>query len=93
MYRSMAGLELDSKEPGYRHIIFRPRPGGTITWAAAQLETPNGQAGIRWELKGESLVVDLTVPESSRATFSPPAGFAAKETEFGPGVHRVAVTR
>lgn len=93
MYRSVAGLELDPKEPGYRHIVFRPRPGGTITWAEAQLETPNGKAGIRWELKEESLVVNLTVPEGSRATFSPPVGFAARETEFGPGVHQLTATR
>ncbi|CAN5760435.1 hypothetical protein BH09VER1_BH09VER1_13160 [soil metagenome] len=93
MYRSVAGLELDLHEPGYRHIIFRPRPGGTITWAEAQLETPQGRAGIRWDLKAESLEMSLTVPEGSRATLSPPAGFSAREMEFGPGSHRVVAMR
>jgi alpha-L-rhamnosidase len=47
MVRSVAGLDLDPEEPGYRHIILRPRPGGTLAWAQASLITPLGMASIR----------------------------------------------
>ena len=75
MYRTVAGLELDPAQPGYRHIIFRPRPGGSLTWAEASLDTPHGPAGIRWEREGAALHLDLTVPEGAQATLQPPAGY------------------
>lgn len=93
MYRTVAGLELDPDEPGYRHVIFRPRPGGTITWAEASLDTPYGKTGIKWELKNDSLTAALDVPVNARATFSPPPGFAAEEEQFGSGHHALTLKR
>ena len=86
MYRSVAGLELDPAQPGYRHIIFRPRPGGSLTWAEASLDTPHGTAAIHWERDGTALRLDLTVPEGAHATLQPPPGFGV-EQQFGPGRH------
>lgn len=77
MYRSVAGLELDPSEPGYRHILFRPRPGGTITWAEASLETAYGTVSIRWEKAGTGLQLDLAVPDGCHATLLPPDGYGA----------------
>ena len=54
MYRVMAGLDLDPNEPGYRHIIFRPRPGGSITWAKARLRLPAGEIAVEWQVRDDS---------------------------------------
>jgi len=93
MYRTVAGLELDAREPGYAHIIFRPRPGGAITWAEAKLQTGFGPAAIRWELKGDGLEVELTVPSGARATFQAPSGYSAQATAFGEGSHQFILRR
>ncbi len=93
MYRTVAGLELDPADPGYRTVIFRPRPGGTLTHASAHLQTPRGEAGISWELKDSSLEVELTVPEGSRGRFSAPKGFAWDGGELGPGVHQLTAEK
>ncbi len=93
MYGTVAGLELDPSEPGYRHIFFRPRPGGSITWAEARLKTAQGEAGIRWDLKDASLELKLQVPANARATLLPPPGFAAPAIEFGSGTHEIVVTK
>jgi alpha-L-rhamnosidase len=93
MYRTVAGLELDPLEPGYSHLIFRPRPGGAITWAEAKLETAYGAAGIRWDLNGDELQLQLTVPAGARATFQPPSGYAAGETTFSEGTHHFVLRR
>lgn len=85
MVKSVAGLEIG--EPGYRRIVFRPRPGGTITWAEATLETPQGKTAIRWDLEKGALKIALTVPAGSTARFDSPAGFAAQSNSFGPGEH------
>jgi alpha-L-rhamnosidase len=93
MYHTVAGLELDPAEPGYAHILFRPRPGGSITWAEAKLQTDRGEAGIHWNLSGDVLTVQLTVPAGSRATFLPPPGYHADETKYGEGSHQVVLKR
>lgn len=93
MYRTVAGLELDPEEPGYDHIFFRPRPGGSITWAEAKLKTKNGLAAIHWKLKGGKLELKLTVPKGSRATFLPPEGYTSTTKKLGPGTHTVTATR
>ncbi len=89
MYRTVAGLDLDPEEPGYRHIIFRPRPGGSIEWAEAMLETPHGPASIRWEREREALKLEITVPPECHATLSLPGEFVITRTGFGPGSHRI----
>jgi alpha-L-rhamnosidase len=91
MYRSVAGIELDPLNPGYRHIIFRPRPGGSITWAKASLETPQGEVAIHWKKNGESLEVNLTIPKGAKATFAPPPGFSGGKKKFSQGTHRVSL--
>jgi alpha-L-rhamnosidase len=98
MVRSAAGLDLDPQDPGYRHIIFRPKPGGSLTWAEARLETPFGLASIRWDLAAEKLKIRLEVPGQSGATFFTPSGFqraegVAEPHPLGPGIHEFALDR
>jgi alpha-L-rhamnosidase len=95
MVHSMAGLDLDPAEPGYQHVRFRPRPGGTITWAEAKLETKLGTAGIHWDLDASTgdLSLDLNVPKGSRASLEAPASHAAPGKEFGPGNHKIVLKK
>ena len=39
MYRVVAGLEIDPDEPGYKHVIAQPRPGGGLTSAKVRVQT------------------------------------------------------
>ncbi len=91
MYRSVAGLELDPEEPGYQRVIFRPRPGGSITSATASLQTKRGLVSISWELKGSALHLELGVPTGAHASFLPPEGFGTEVQKFSAGVHRVVL--
>lgn len=90
MYRSVAGIELDSSQPGYEHILFRPRPGGSLTWAEASLDTPHGTTAIHWEKTETGLQIELTVPQGTRATLQPPAGYGA-EQKLEPGRHSLTL--
>ena len=89
MVSTVAGLELDPAVPGYKKILFKPRPGGTITWAEATLKTPHGKAAIRWKLKGAELHLDLTVPAGCTASLSLPEKFKTGQKTFTAGTHRV----
>ena len=90
MVSTVAGLEIG--EPGYKKILFKPRPGGTITWAEAKLRTPQGDAAIRWELKGGKLELELTVPSGSEAELSLPSGWKADMNALKPGTQKLVAT-
>jgi alpha-L-rhamnosidase len=90
MVSTVAGLEIGA--PGYKRIRFKPRPGGTITWAEAKLRTPQGDAAIRWELKDGKLALDLTVPEGSEAELSLPEGWKAEERVLKAGTYKITAT-
>jgi alpha-L-rhamnosidase len=73
LHSTVAGLTAAS--PGYRDIVFRPRPGGGITWAKATHDSPYGRIGIRWDLHASgSLAVCTTVPTGTRARIEWPDG-------------------
>jgi alpha-L-rhamnosidase len=91
MVSSVAGLQFDPAQPGYRHILFKPRPGGTLTWAEARLQTPQGETSIRWEITGGQLVLDLVVPDGATATLSLPEGWDHALKAFSAGRHRVVI--
>jgi alpha-L-rhamnosidase len=86
LHRVVAGLA--PAEPGYRKIVFQPRPGGGLTWAAASHETPYGRAGISWRLTAQEMVVEMTVPPNCTATADLPGQPPAELTA---GRHRVIV--
>ncbi len=91
MVSTVAGLEI--ADPGYAKILFKPRPGGTLTWAEASLVTPLGETAVRWELNDSTLELQFTVPTGSEATLSLPKRWKGGETAYGPGLHRVVAVR
>jgi alpha-L-rhamnosidase len=48
-YRKLAGMNTDSSQPGYKHIIFKPQPAGDLTYVKYYNQTPYGEAGIFWK--------------------------------------------
>jgi alpha-L-rhamnosidase len=89
---TVAGIELDADQPGGSHVLFRPRPGGTITQAAASWHTVRGRVAIKWTKCNERLNLDLTVPAFGYATLLPPDGYAAEQLKFGPGRHEIVLS-
>ena len=89
---TVAGLQFDPEKPGYERIVFKPRPGGSLTWAEASLKTPRGETSIRWELKDGALELDLAVPPGAEGKlelskdWTIPSGSAAL---LPPGRHRL----
>lgn len=91
MVRSVAGLAIDEASPGGSRIIFRPRPGGTITRAAAKWHSPRGRVEIRWELKDGRLSLSFSLPAYAVGSLDLPSGFETAQTEFGPGNYQLLI--
>ncbi len=97
MYRVVAGLEIDPSEPGYRHVLIQPQPGGALTSADARLETLYGEAASAWALlDDDGFEVTAVVPPNARGTVRLPNAVLGEVTEGGrpvasaPGVRKVA---
>lgn len=84
MHERVAGLAHDPAQPGYKHFYIRPVPGGPLTSARAELETPYGKASSAWSLENGILNVEAVVPPNTSATLVLP-GKAA--TALTPGRH------
>jgi alpha-L-rhamnosidase len=83
MYRVLAGLDIDEKRPGYKHILIQPRPGGGLTHSKASVESMYGHVASGWELTGGKLAVRIEVPPNTTATVRLPKAKLEKVTEGG----------
>ena len=67
-YQALGGIRLDEAEPGYRHLYVDPQIPNGVTWTKATKESPYGTIAVNWELKGNQLNLQLTVPAGTTAT-------------------------
>jgi alpha-L-rhamnosidase len=81
LYRVVAGIEIDPAEPGYKHVIFQPQPGGGLTYVRATLDTLYGLVASAWELTEVGLHLSVTVPPNAHATVCLPARTVDEVTE------------
>jgi alpha-L-rhamnosidase len=72
LYRVIAGLDIDERQPGYKHIIIQPHPGGGLTNAKARHESLYGPVESGWRLAGQKMVVNVEVPPNTTATIRLP---------------------
>lgn len=73
MYRNITGLDTDTEQPGYKHIHIRPRLGGGLTAAEAELQTYYGTLASAWKIIDERVEMTVIVPVNTRATLYLPA--------------------
>jgi alpha-L-rhamnosidase len=82
MYRVVAGLEIDPAEPGYRHVLVQPQPGGGLTSVEARLETLYGEAAAAWTLRDDDrFEVLAVVPPNTRGTVRLPNALLEEVSE------------
>ena len=73
VYRHVAGIAPDLAQPGYRRVIFAPKPAIGIDSAGASIDTPYGSASIEWHLDGPGLLsVEVELPFGTSGRFIAP---------------------
>ena len=82
LHRVVAGVA--PAAPGYREILFRPRPGGGLTAASAVHESPYGRVSIAWAIRGGHLAGSVEVPTGASAVLDL---LDQQPRTLGPGVH------
>jgi alpha-L-rhamnosidase len=67
-YRKVAGMNVDEEQPGYKHIIIRPVPPDSLSYASYSTRTPYGKAEVSWQKSDFGFALQATVPVGSTAT-------------------------
>jgi alpha-L-rhamnosidase len=83
LHRTVAGLAPDPDEPGFRHVIVAPKPGGRLTSASASLRSRYGPTSVAWRIDGGRFSLEVVVPPNAHATVTLPDG-SVSEMGSGP---------
>jgi alpha-L-rhamnosidase len=83
LYNFVAGIAIDQYEPGYKHILIQPHPGGGLSSAGAGIHSMYGKISTDWKLEGGTFMLDVTIPANTTATVYVPAKSAETVTEGG----------
>ena len=67
LYQVVAAIEPGA--PGYKHIRFRPRPGGGLTAASARYHSLYGEVASSWQIRNGTINLTITDPANTTATF------------------------
>ncbi|MFA9376951.1 MAG: family 78 glycoside hydrolase catalytic domain [Lachnotalea sp.] len=68
LYRVCAGIEIDTSNPGYKHIIFQPHIGGDLTYVNATYQSIYGEIKSYWSIDGKNVKLEFSVPVNTKAT-------------------------
>lgn len=90
-YKSLAGINPDPGEPGFRHIIIKPNPVKGLEWVRASHYSPYGLITCNWEAKNGVLTLDLEIPVNCHATLYLPEKYSGEVIELGSGKYRKVI--
>jgi alpha-L-rhamnosidase len=83
LYRSVAGIDLDPKEPGFAHILIHPHPGPGLASARAEYHSIRGRIVSDWKTHDGGMNLSVTIPANTTGTVFVPAPVQATVTEGG----------
>jgi len=87
MYRSVAGIDTYSDEPGYKHTRVMPHVGSNLSFANADLKTYYGNVSSHWKVESDKLQLDVEIPANTRATIYIPANSMESVMEGNVALH------
>ena len=88
LYTHVAGIRIDEENPGYKHFILAPHPGGGLTNAKAEFESMYGKIKSEWKIDGGNFEYDVEIPVNTTATVVLPN---AEKKELGSGKYSFTV--
>ncbi len=89
LWNTAAGIEADTADPGFRHIIMKPVPDRRLGYLKAEYNSASGLIRSEWKYDGDVWEWKFSIPQGSSATVSLPDGSAP--AEYGAGDHIVRI--
>ncbi len=76
LFQGIAGINPDELEPGFKHIIIKPRPGASFTHAEASFESVYGLIKSEWSVSDGRLRLQIQVPPNTSASVVFPESYS-----------------
>jgi alpha-L-rhamnosidase len=92
LYRVVAGIEIDPEQPGYKHILIQPHPGGGLTNASASIDSMYGKVSSAWNIRENRMTFRLEVPPNTTATVKLPRAKLEDVMESGKKVDAAGIS-
>ncbi len=83
VWRELAGINPDDRQPGFKHIVLRPRPCGNLAWAKSRYDSIHGPIACEWKKADGVFQLHVEIPANTTAAVYVPAKAAAQVTEGG----------
>jgi alpha-L-rhamnosidase len=83
IFDTVAGIGVDPDQPGFKHIIIRPQPGGDLTHAEGSFDSIHGKISTKWELQNGNFSIEITIPANTTATVELPTTNISSVKEGG----------
>jgi alpha-L-rhamnosidase len=93
MFDTVAGIGVDPDQPGFKHIIIRPRPGGNLTQAQGSFDSIRGKITTKWKLENGKFSLHVTIPANATATVYIPTSDPSQVKESGQFMAQVSETK
>ena len=68
-YQTLAGINHDPENPGFKHIILRPHPVGDLTSAKASYQSIYGEIISDWKLTDGKFEWKIVIPPNTTGYF------------------------
>lgn len=68
LYRVAAGINTREDEPGFKHSILRPMPGGGLAWLKARYGSVYGDIRVHWQQQAQTVTLQVEIPANTRST-------------------------
>ncbi len=82
-YQTLGGINYDPQQPGFKHIILRPRPVGDLQSVRASHDSLYGKIESDWKIEQEVFCWRIVVPANTSATVYVPTSNPAQVRESG----------
>ncbi|MHA1650149.1 MAG: glycoside hydrolase family 78 protein [Candidatus Helarchaeota archaeon] len=89
IYRIILGINPDETQPGYKHFLIKPQPGGSLTLAKGHYISIHGKIAVEWHLKEKRFELKVIIPPNTTATVHIPAGSPDDVTESDKPIQEV----
>ena len=83
IWKTVVGIDSDTEQPGFKHIVMRPLPDKRLGFVKAEYQSAAGLIKSSWRYKGDKWIWDFTIPAGATATVTLPGETTSKEYQSG----------
>jgi alpha-L-rhamnosidase len=78
LYRFLLGIDQQPGTAGFGHLLLRPHPGGSLSWARGSYQSVRGPVSTAWKRDGSRFTYRAELPPNVTATVRIPSSRPAE---------------